>query len=221
MRKNERGLTLTEILMASIVGGVLLLGMVAIDSPRTRMYEVLRQEMSAEHSDAALATMHISRNIERADRIYRFNNTSFMLRIPQSPPNLDVNAGYRWIQYKYNAAERALDYYENIPPCTARTRIATQLSAVNFDFIDAALPAPPGGEPFGVADQRDNNQFFYSLTWENGLPAPKTLNHVFQGQAALRSGSYSNVNSVAIGPVADSGTALAPPAVSTPPVGGC
>lgn len=216
MKNNEYGLTLIEVLMASIVGGVLLFGMVAIDSPRTRMYEMLRQEMSSQHGDAALAMGHIGRNAERADRINIINATNFQVRIPQSPTGLDSPGTYRWFQYKYNAAERALDYFENIPPCTVRTRIATQLSAVDFNFRDAAA-APPGGEPFG--DARDNNQFLYSLTWSNGLPAPNTLTHTFEGQTALRSGTYSDVSATAVGPAADSGGGLAPAGVSSPPAG--
>ena len=207
-----KGYTLTELLIASAVGAIVMLGMVTMDAPNMRIYTMLRRQMSYQHSDAAMAMMHIAQNIKRADRIRLFGALGMQLRIPQSPTNLDLAANYRWVQYKYVGATRQLIYYENIPPCTQQTVIANQITAADFlTGLDIA-PAPPGGDPAAYAPS-DLNQVDYTLTWDNGLTGANQLTHRFDGYGTARAIPYQDMYSN----FPDSGRGLTPTNVSPPP----
>ncbi len=129
--RNERGMSLTEVLVASIIGLVVIVGIGSIDVTRFRIETKIRNDAggdaAVEHLRAALATVTIARNLSVADRLY-FNDTVtakgiYQVRTPvfiqndpvicpvslgdcrgDTPPAccLDIAANYRWDQYALN-----------------------------------------------------------------------------------------------------------------------
>ena len=237
-------MTLTEVLVASAVAAIAVIGITAMEVSRARNQAELRRR-SGVLTDVAqtglAASIQLTRSVEAADRI-RFlaagDPTNMLLRtfdpdtdcagLPNScvaPPGgapalccYDVAANYRWDEYRRTGNE--LRYYRDIANvaaggCANRTVLSREIGSFSVDFVDATPQAPPGGEPPIGAPGSDSNTLRYSLLWDNGLAGAQRLTHTFSGQITSRAIPYSNVNSGA----GDSGSGMAPPGVSDPPIG--
>ena len=200
-RRVCRGLTMTEIVVASALAMVVLIGIVSVDVARVRISEDVYNRSSTRQPNragAALAVIHIQKHLEGADRISINGGAGiFQFRVPEmttagcagaAPPAPscfdDVN-NYRWYQYRRTAGNQ-LFFYESPPGCGGGGKwLASEITALVFAYQDEA-PAPPGGDPA----LQDNNMLSYRVTWNNG-----TDSQTFNGQVAVRAGAYTNLMS--------------------------
>ena len=221
MLKNRRGLTLTEVLVAATLGVVVIMGIGLVDVGRFRMGEDLRQRtgISAGQGDVALAAMHLTKNLERADRINLTAASGIQIRVPSlqgacavgipASACFDDPNNFRWDQYRLTAGQ--VRYYSDTGAgCGTLRVLTTQVTAMTFAYVNDYAGAPPGGEP----PVQDNNAVSYSLTWDNGLAGPQNRTQIFSGQAVARAVPYSNVNAAAPG---DSGSGLSTGGLPNPP----
>lgn len=213
-----QGFTLTELLLASAMTGMVIIGAntifgtairVQIDLQRNRS-GALSQEMAA-----GLAVVRIAKHLEVADRINRVSATSLQVRMPPaSAADLDDPAAYRWDQYRWDPApQKALLLFQDIAGgCPAPVVLAREIASVSFDYRNRGPLAPPSGtEPFAPGAE-DNNVIEYTVVWDDGARG-----HQYQGEITARGIPYSDV--AANG--GDSGLGLLPPALSGPPPLGC
>lgn len=73
---NQQGVTLTELMVASAIAVVVVLGLGSIDSTRIRMTEEVRRSSNIappERSRAAIAALRLAQDLERADRVRILN----------------------------------------------------------------------------------------------------------------------------------------------------
>ena len=196
LRVPERGMTLTEVLIASALGVVVIIALYAVDNARFRIYEDLRKRSAVgSETYAALAALHIAKHLERADRLNIPSSGVLQVRIPACAKLADPVAclndptKYQWDQYRLNAAATELDFFINTGAgCGTRTPLAGQITALSFTYKDEVTLRPPGGEP---ANQ-DNNVVKYALTWANGPPRTGRT-HVFGSEVTSRAIPYSDV----------------------------
>lgn len=243
MNNHRHGMTLTEVLVASTLALLVVIGIGRVDMTRFYIGEEIRQRSAAAgvgQQEAALAALHLSKFLERADRVNLINTgqpgvhpfsgpldeANIQLRIPQcptAPPDAACfadAANYRWSQYARIGNE--LRFYEDtVSTCSNMRVLAHQLSSFTIAYLDTA-PAPPGGEPLPgppTPNPADNNMLGFTVAWDDGA-TPTPLTHAFRGAVAIRAGAYSDVNADCAGPTGpcDSGTALSPGGVSGPPL---
>ncbi len=222
-----RGMTLTEVLVASVLAVVVIIGIGSIDMTRIRITQDIRNPglATSELTRAALAAQGISSHLLRADRLNMVEGSLYQARIPSMTTTgctgagvvpdqscLDDPLNYRWDEYVLDGDQlvlytdtraNKLDPNDPTPQCSAKIVLASQIqdAAVTFHWRDVA-PPPPGGDPFPTSPD-DNNVVSYSLTWDDGAGHSQT----FPGTVTIRGGSYSNVNTGGAG-VGDSGTGL-------------
>lgn len=191
---NARGMTLIEILTATVVlSVVVILAIGQVDVTRVRLSEEVRRSGTGQ-AEAALALAHIVRSIQEADRVQLLSSISIQLRRfmgdPAAPGALDNGANYLWVQYRFDAALGAILFFDDTAAgCVESTRFS--VSSLDMKFIDPS-PAPPGGEPFASGD--DNNVLDVKVDGR------------YSGRGTMRSGAYTKVL-----------TGLAPAGVSDPP----
>jgi hypothetical protein len=101
--KSNRGITLTELLVASTVSFAVILGITQVDMTRLHLLDQIRQR-STGLSELGLALAHMARSLQRADRVYlpdRLDPTVVQFRTPLDPTaGLDTAADYQWAQYR-------------------------------------------------------------------------------------------------------------------------
>ena len=237
-----RGMTLTEVLVASTVAALVAIGITAVEVSRARNQAELRRR-SGVLTDVAqtglAASILFARNLENADRVIiranadpadlwlrtvapTVNCGSGCINPPSGAPVpccYDQSANYRWDEYRRTGNE--LRYYRDVTNpvvlCTDLTVLSREIGSFSADFVDATQQAPPGGEPPIGGAGADNNAVQYALIWDNGLSGAQQLTHTFGGTVISRAIPYSNVNAGA----GDSGSGLAPAGVGNPPVGSC
>ena len=230
----RQGVTLTEVLIASALAVIVVIGIGALDVTRTRMEEKLRQDSGvlSERGQVALAALQMSRHLGRADRIriletgiLGVNPTSggidhgiIQIRYadvagcpqPVAPSCLDNAATYHWDQYSLGSG--SLVHYEdtlvNGPPNCVGKVLAQQVGSLTFRYQDVAQ-TPPGGAPF-APDESDNNIVEYAVRWDNGLTTPDHQDLVFRGEVDPRAIAYSDVNAELTPAEGDSGSGVAP-----------
>ena len=226
----EQGLTLMELMVASTIAMVVAFGVWTMDVGRFRMNEELRERsgVATYQGQAALtAAMKLAKSLESADRINVVSTNPGDVKIRLFAPVADCGIGcigggnpdpccfdnpanYRWEQYRLTGND--LQWYRDMGTCALRI-IAREITGLTVVFQDAALAAPPGGEPMGGAD---NNLLQYTVTWDNGLPGPRNRTQTFTGQVTSRAIPYSDVNAAA----GDSGWGLDAGGLNNPP-GSC
>jgi len=243
-RPGRRGVTLMEVVVASTLAVLVVIGIGQVDTARVGIEQQIRQRAATlfnlgSHEEAALVVLHFTKHLEAADRIYLINTgqpgvrpfsgspgaANVQLRIPQCPTPpadpacFDTAANYRWDQYVLIGDE--LRFYENtVAGCSTMRVLARQITSFTVSFPDTA-PAPPAGEPFPpppTPNPADNNILAFTLTWNDGASPP--LTHEFRSTVAARGVAYSDVNA-GCGPnpsdPCDSGTGVDPTGVAGPP----
>ena len=206
------GITMIELLIASVIGIVIMLALGNMDSTRVYLSDQIRRSSSS-LSEASLAVSLAVRDIQQADRVVLLNPTSVQVRIPLAaaasnpPASLDNPANYKWVQYKSDGINHEIVLYD--PPCTARQRFGRCrtdesgcFSGLEISYVDAS-PAPPGGDP----PNQDNNTQQFKLSWRD---IKTNVTQDLIDQATMRASAYTNL--------ADPGLLIG--AGSTPP-GGC
>lgn len=223
--RSQRGVTLTELLVAAAASLIVILAVTTTDTGRVRIDQDIRRHSGVirfNHGLAALAAWRIAKGIENADRAVLVSpdasgvSAILQVRIPPTgaTPPLETAAAYVWDEYRLTNDQ--LLAYRNIKAgCAAAEVLASEISAVQFSFRDEQ-PSPPGGEPF--PDGADNNMVRVRMRWAAGSES-----HAFEEQIAIRSTPYSNVSASCPGGGAscDSGRGLAAPGVDDAPPTTC
>lgn len=224
-RGAAQGMTLTEVLVAIALSGLVVVGLGLTDVGRFRMQEAVRRQATTlvSQTQPALASRDIGRSLERADRIVIRDSGiagvnprgtppgpgKIQMRYPTCPspatPACLANAAnYAWEEYRLNGTtlERLLS-----TGCATPEVLAVNISGLTFRFkdeVDPAPPAPPGGYPF-FPDTSQNNVVEYSFLWSQGGRM-----YEFRGKVTSRSIPYAALNAT-LGPsLGDSGTGLLP-----------
>jgi hypothetical protein len=209
-----------EVLLASALTVATLIGLGNLDAARTRMEQDIRNRAGLYATDpekeAALATLHLVRRLEQADRVVLLtsNPANIQVRTPLSPTNLSSAANYRWDQYRYDGGADVLVLYsETAGGCGQRREIAREIVGTTLNWMDTnwggTSPPPAGGaEPFTI-NNLDNNIVVYSIQWSNG-----TRSRNYNGQVHLRGVPYSDIN---LAFPTDSGSGLNSPLMGVPP----
>ncbi len=225
-----RGLTLTEILIATSIAFVVVIGFAQMDVSQMRIREQLRAQgvLQVEQVRAGLAALRLAKDIEKADRVViRTGGPSGDIHLRFFEP--DTNAGpcvcagaavppaccfdivgnYQWDEYKRVGAD-FIFYSDTSGGCGTNRILASQITSFTAAFSDEA-PAPPGGDPWNP-NQDDNNTVIYAIRWDDG-----TTNQTFSGQSTSRAISYSDVGAAPN----DSGQGLSPAGPGFDPPGMC
>ena len=229
--QGRRGVTLMEVLVASTLAVLVVIGIGRMDVGRVQIVEDLRQRSVASgigyREETALALFHLSKHLEQADRINLVNTgipaaipftgppgvANLQVRIPvcpTSPPTpacYDVATSYRWDQYVRIGNE--LRFYENTavgPPylCSSMRVLARQITSFTIAFMDTA-PAPPGGEPLPAPPfpllNRPDNNVLEFALLWDNGATPTPLTQEFHSEVTTRGVAYSDVNADCAGPV--------------------
>jgi len=174
MSHHQRGVTLLEIMIASAIATVIMLGLGMIEGTRARVTEAVRQPLfvEPERKNAALAALRIAKSLEVSDRfnlvpvpapgLYQIRTT---LCASSTPGCFDIAGNYVWLQYRLNTATGELRLYTipTPPPgaCPAPVVLAKEVTALNISSL--------------------NNVVTYSVTWTSGARS-----QIFQGQVIPR-----------------------------------
>ncbi len=209
MRCNEQGLTLAEVLVASTIAVVVIIGIGSVDATRARITEDFhrRASLGSEQVSVALATLQLAKSLERADRINVIGPDNIQVREFVSGTNCTDGSGnscpvdlsalpgcclleasnYRWDQYRLSGG--TLTYFRD--SCTTQRDLAKEITSLTLQFQDrGGSPGALGSEPVGGPY---NNIISYSLVWDNGLSGPDHFNHTFGGEVASRAIAYTDV----------------------------
>lgn len=229
----ERGVTLTEVLVATALAVIVVVGVFITDATRGRIEQDIRSTVGPRIAQVkpALALQHIAERIAQADRIVILNSGipggqgKMRIRRVTCPEPVQPtcfsgpppNPNFRWDEYRLNGSN--LEYFTNITDagCGTPEVLAGNIASVTFQFVDgqASFPNPPC-EPFGAGVPQDNNVVRYTLTWSEG-----PLQHQFVGETTSRLISCSNPNLSATfdapTQTGDSGVGLADAGASDPP----
>lgn len=199
---SRAGMTMMEVLIASAISVLVVVGITSLDITRSRLQEDTRRQsglLTPEHGRVALAVIHLVKHLERADVVAitgALGDNVLQIREPAvggcvvvDAACIDNPANYRWSEYSLTAG--TLQFYDNTGAgCGAVTPLAGQVTGLTIQFQDASGP-PPGGEP-AVSDPADNNMVAFSIGWSD----PATgRSHDFTGQVAIRASPYSDVTS--------------------------
>ncbi len=197
MMKSADGVTLMELMIASTISVVVVLGLGQLDVTRLLMTQHVR-DTGRMGSEAALAMAQLARDVEQADRVnlVSLNPADVQLRIPQAPVGgppaptyFDLPSSYRWVEYKLFGTE--IRFYDRTETgnCEAdRTFRDIGTFAVAYD--DQAKAPPGNDEPF-APETTDNNLVSFHITTV-ATPAVDMID--YHDTVALRAGAYTNVN---------------------------
>jgi hypothetical protein len=186
-------MTMAEIMIASVIGLVVILGITTSDVGRVRQQEEMRMRsgLVTWEGQAARTSVLLARSINQAD-VIDVAGGRFSFRIPDPAgcpsatiaPCLDNPIYYRWDQYRLVGP--LLQYNAGVAggACGPTRTLADEITAFTVVFMDQA-GAPPGGEPA----VQDNNLVDYAITWTNA--AGRT--HTFRGRAVSRGVPYSDI----------------------------
>lgn len=213
-RRAARGMTLTEIIVTSALGLIVVLGATQLDVARTMMELNIHQQMAAAQPDrfgAALASLKIAESLTRADRAVLSDldgdsvYDALQVRVSDCDGS-DTACGaweerHRWEQYNLDTATTpwSLAYYasdhqpNSLLYCGKHRALAQNITGLEFSFEDEETAPPPGGEPdFSpnppLGGGEDNNMVRYAITWSDGVRT-----QTFKGEAMTRAQGYTNV----------------------------
>ena len=196
----DRGLTLFEIIVASVIGLIVLIQLGQLQGSQMR-YSLGIQQQSMGSTDAMLAINSLLNKLAQADRIVLVStgtatnpsngDAKIKLRYFPSPPAgaptaafYDTGANYRWAQYSLDAANKQVKFYDNIGAgCGATSGTWSDITALTIEPDDGG-PAPPGGEP-ALAD---NNLLALRIQSKN-------TSKWYHGEMTLGGVAYTNLTS--------------------------
>lgn len=141
---NRRGMTLTEVLVGLIVTAIMVAGIAALEMTRSSLSDQARDDAGVKYpsrAEAHIATLHLSKRIETADRyvisgggstlqVRHYDGDNCPSAIP-TPACFDNASNYSWSQYT-SAGDGSFTYYEDSGSgCSGQTLIQSETS-VNF-----------------------------------------------------------------------------------------
>jgi hypothetical protein len=214
-------MTLTEVLIASSLAVMVVVGLVNFDTTSFRIQQELRDRARLGSTEplVGLAGRHIARALQQADQLF-IRNTGLsdgqgdlQVRLPtmtrDTPPSCTgcIGAGavppaccfndpanYRWDEYRLVGDELRF-YADTAPSCDRMTVLARGVSGVAFTYRHEAQD-PPGPPPPVDPDSptADNNVLEYALTWDNGERDDEQRTREFRSEVISRAIPYSHVN---------------------------
>ncbi len=188
-----RGVSLTEILIASMLAGIVLVALGRVDLVRYQMADSSNADLGPQ-SEARYALAHIVKELQQADRINLVSPTSVQLRIPPItgvPSDFDLAAKYRWDQYWLSGG--TINFASPSAGCAPTLRFLN-IGTLTIAY-DPTAP-PPGGNLVQVTVTATNPRTGQVFT--------------YAGQATLRAGSYTGLTT---GLTTQTGAGFDPPAV--------
>lgn len=228
LRSSERALTLTEVLVATALAVIVVVGISITDVTRVRIENDLRSRAVPRIAQIApaLAITHIAKQMAQADRVVildsgipgglgRMRIRRVVCPEPIAPACFTSPAAFHWDEYRRKGTN--LEYVPEVTNvgCGAVSVLGGNVVSLTFQFVDgqASFPTPPC-EPFGAGIPEDNNIVGYTLTWRE---APRQ--HQFVGETTGRLIPCSNLGATlnVLTKAGDSGLGLAAAGVSDPP----
>lgn len=177
-----------EIMLASVLGIVILLGLAHVDVARILVGRDA-DSMADVQAEPSVALAHIVRTMQQADRV-DVNLPDVQIRIPpEDPTALDVPTSYRWVQYHYDENDdgdgelnNEIRYYTPTDNPTALCTVVTRFRGI--DLMNIQLIAP------------NTNTFDVTVS---SIPDRENLNadgtnrdYTYRGQAMLRIGGIGD-----------------------------
>ena len=220
------GVTLMELLVASLIGLVVILAISQVDVTRVLISEDIRRSTPS-LTEASLIITEMGKSMQQADRINLVSNGTsqpgnVQLRLPVDnlPAGFDPDAAasYKWVQFRFDPSNKRIVMYDpaSQPGCSVYTRFGycgpgqtTCFSGLTINYANES-PRPPGGEPTGITNLNspdDNNVLVMTISWTDSRTGQSQS---FTGQSTIRAGAYTNVS-----------TGMAAPTVSPPPTPPC
>jgi hypothetical protein len=228
IKDSKSGITLMEVIVASILAVVILVALTQIDLTRMNLGNRARNPGI---SEAPLALANITRQLERSDRVVLPSADDVQFRyfidIPanrtpgcQAPPFpatcLDDSANYRWGEFRHAQNAQGINFILFFDDTASGCATDYQFRDINnlaIQFQDATPAAPPpGGDPA----VQDNNMILISVSSLNPQDPDATI-LTYTGEVAARGLPYSDVGATGV----DSGSGTAAPGISNPPAQCC
>ena len=126
------GITLFELLVASVLGVVVALAMGQVDVSRIYHSQQVRGTATAQ-SEAGFAVTHMTKQVALGDRVNLASASDLQLRVPIGT-SFDLASNYVWKEYKYNSAAQELRFYDPAAGCTLAATFR-DLSAVTVTQV--------------------------------------------------------------------------------------
>ena len=195
----RRGVTLLELLLASMIGLVVVLGLSKIDVTRIYLSQEV-QNRTRGPSEAMLVLSSIIKDLEQADRAVLYGpdcgggtpSSCLKFRIPIGTDFDNTNPvvnNYKWFKYSFSAGQIQYDAITDTGCGTDRT--FKDLTGLTFAWRDES-PTPPGGrEPFAPPTE-DNNVIEIQVSWHDPTSG---VDRSYTGQATMRAGAYTDLTS--------------------------
>ena len=127
--QSEKGITLFELLVASVLGVVVMLAMGQVDVSRIYHSQEVRGTATAQ-GEAGFAVTHITKQLMLADRVNLLSAGDLQLRAPIGT-SFDLGSNYVWKEYKYDSPTQELRFYDPAAGCTLAATFR-DLSAVTM-----------------------------------------------------------------------------------------
>jgi Tfp pilus assembly protein PilV len=215
-----KGLTLIELLAASVVGVVIVLALGQVDVARVKFFEALPRGQGQRVSLAPEATYALDQmlsDLKQADRVVLRSLQDIDLTSVTDWVASDVQAylpaSEEWVEYRFKKAQEttpaSIEMFRST--CAAHESFqAPGMSDLYVQFVDIA-GAPPGGEPFG--DGRDNNVVAVGVLTKQKDEGGKVVSQRAQyGSTIPLAMAYTNLGAVFTpdlpGGIIDSGAGL-------------
>ena len=198
-RARHDGVTLIEMVVTTSIALLLVLSVGNLDDLRLKIEQRIRQRTDPDHLQAALAMLHIAKNLELADRVNLIPaSNTFQIRKPviptpacpsgfpdpSDPDCFDSAASYQWAQYTLVGEELRFWLWSSTGGCSTRKVLAKRIVDLSMVLRNAEPAAPPGGE----TALEDNNVVEYWVTWKQAL-----RQRDFRGQVTIRASGYTDV----------------------------
>jgi len=222
MSASRRGVTLVEVLLASAITFVIVMGIGSLDIMRFRIEQDLRQRsglLSPEQREAAIAALFLSKQIERADRsVIREDgipgapmpSASGPGKLQLRTPELDTDAGpctgcsgstpspccldiaANYRWDEFRLNGDRLEYFRDVPSGCGAPQVMARQIT---DFTLAYMDRAALAPPGGEPfdpDTRDSNLLRFTILWDDG-GLPTPRTHEFLGEIALNGAGYTEL----------------------------
>lgn len=170
------GITLFELLVASVLGVVVALAMGQVDVSRIYHSQEVRGTATAQ-SEAGFAVTHMTKQLEQADRVNLVSASDLQLRIPpntSNPADFDNSANYVWKEYKYDSPTQELRFYDPAAGCTL---------AATFRDLSAVTVTPAANNTLQMAIASTNPYTDITMTYTGQATLRASANDVTTGLA--------------------------------------
>jgi hypothetical protein len=180
-QQNRRAVTLTELLIALVITGMVILAVASVDIVSRRFFQATTREFRIQ-DEAKIALEHMARNFVRAHEIYDFgfrdaNSERIGVRLDFACTP-DNSADDTWVVYDYDSATGVIRYYRDAssapgtpPPAPPAGGWVSWIATANEDIAENILDSYPI-PMFTVTD----NQIDINLTAQDPTDTDRSIN---------------------------------------------